>query len=106
MKATVYATSVAEDKDAETTTLKQGTGLEQGQDEGHEKGMKRAQKGHEKVLEAIKDDSSVSIPLLAEKCGCSVKAVRTILDTLKADGIIRHVGPAKGGHWEVINPQS
>ncbi len=42
MKATVFASSVVEDKDDETTTLKQGTGLEQGQDEGHEKGMKRA----------------------------------------------------------------
>ena len=34
MKATVFAMSVAEDKDAETSTLKQGSGLDQGQDRG------------------------------------------------------------------------
>lgn len=106
MKATVFATSVAEDKDAETSTLKQVYSVDQRQDKGHEKGTKRARKGHEKVLETIEEDPSVSIPLLAEKCECSVKAVRIILDGLKADGIIHHVGPAKGGHWEIIKPQS
>ena len=103
MKATVFATPVAEGQDNGQDITQQTTPK---QDKGHEKGIKKARKGHEKVLKAIQDDPSISIPSLAEACECSVKAVRTILDSLKTDGIIQHVGPAKGGHWEIIKPQS
>ena len=103
MKATVFATPVAEGQDNGQDITQQTTPK---QDKGHEKSIKKARKGHEKVLKAIQDDPSISIPSLAEACECSVKAVRTILDSLKTDGIIQHVGPAKGGHWEIIKPQS
>ena len=39
---------------------------------GHEKGMKRAQKGHEKILEFIKDNPQISIPALAKEVGIAV----------------------------------
>lgn len=36
--------------------------------------------------------------------GLSISGVRKILDRLKQQGLIRRVGPDKGGRWEVITP--
>lgn len=35
--------------------------------------------------------------------GLSLRAVEKQLAKLKQDGILRRIGPDKGGHWEVIN---
>jgi len=34
--------------------------------------------------------------------GISTRAIEKQLDKLKQKGIIRRVGPDKGGHWEII----
>ena len=39
---------------------------------------------------------------LAEKCNLTEDGIYWQLKQLKAKGIIRRVGPDKGGHWEVI----
>ena len=70
---------------------------------GHEKGMKRAQKGHEKILEFIKDNPQISIPALAKEFGITVKAMRLTLDKLKAEKRISRIGPNKGGYWQVMD---
>ena len=49
--------------------------------------MKRAQKGHEKILELINENPQISIPALAKECGMTVKAMRLTLDKLKAEKI-------------------
>ena len=72
---------------------------------GHEKGMKRAQKGHEKILEFIKDNPKISIPALAKEFGITVKAMRLTLDKLKAEKRISRIGPNKGGYWQVMDMQ-
>jgi ATP-dependent DNA helicase RecG len=69
---------------------------------GHRKGIERAQKGRDIILEAIEREATVSIAMLAEQCALSVKTVRGILNRMKSDGLIRRVGPTKGGRWEVI----
>ena len=72
---------------------------------GHEKGMKRAQKGYEKILEFIKDNPQISIPALAKEFGITVKAMRLTLDKLKAEKRISRIGPNKGGYWQVMDMQ-
>ena len=67
--------------------------------------MKRAQKGHEKILELINENPQISIPALAEKCGMTVKALRLTLDKLKLENIICRIGPNKGGYWQVMDMQ-
>lgn len=49
------------------------------------------------------EDGKLSAAALAEKIGISAKAVEKHLANLKADGIIKRIGPAKGGYWEVNN---
>jgi predicted HTH transcriptional regulator len=45
---------------------------------------------------------NLTLETLAERIGTSAKAVEKHLSNLKADGIIKRIGPDKGGHWEVV----
>ena len=46
----------------------------------------------------LSEDGKLSAAALAEKIGISSKSVEKHLANLKDDGIIRRIGPAKGGH--------
>jgi predicted HTH transcriptional regulator len=50
----------------------------------------------------LAENSKLSAVALAERIGISAKAVEKHLSNLKADGIIKRIGPDKGGHWEVV----
>ena len=45
---------------------------------------------------------NLTLETLAERIGISAKAVEKHLSNLKVDGIIKRIGPDKGGHWEVV----
>ena len=55
-----------------------------------------------RVLQLIHRDRRISIPRMAKEIGISTTAVDKNLTKLKKKGVIRHVGPARGGHWEVM----
>ena len=57
------------------------------------------QKSDENVLENAVETSAS----LAEYFGVNERTVRRDLRYLQEQGIIRRVGPDKGGHWEVVN---
>jgi ATP-dependent DNA helicase RecG len=50
----------------------------------------------------IKEDPSVTTDEMARLTGLARRSVTKQLTKLKQDGHIRRVGPAKGGHWEVV----
>ncbi|HEV8176134.1 MAG TPA: ATP-binding protein [Gemmatimonadales bacterium] len=54
------------------------------------------------ILAAMRDAPSVSTTRLAEKFGISTTAIDKHLKALRESGRIRRIGPAKGGHWEVL----
>lgn len=56
----------------------------------------------ERILEALKAGPSASVPELAARLGKSESAVERAIRRLREDGRLRRVGPAKGGHWEVL----
>ena len=58
-------------------------------------------KSRDKIVALLTDNNKLSAVALAERIGISTKAVEKHLSNLKADGIIKRVGPDKGGHWEV-----
>ena len=77
-----------------------------GGDESREKtrkGREKTAKSRDKIVALLLEDSKLSAAALAEKIGISSKAVEKHLANLKADGIIKRIGPAKGGYWEVNN---
>ena len=56
----------------------------------------------EKILAEIKTNPFTTRELLAEVIGITPDGVKKQLDKLRKAGIIRHVGPKKGGRWEIL----
>jgi ATP-dependent DNA helicase RecG len=54
-----------------------------------------------KILEAITDNSHITIKNLSEKIGIGTTAVENNLKKLKTKGAIERVGSARGGAWRV-----
>ena len=44
----------------------------------------------------------ITIADLVEETRLSRNGVKWNIDKLKEEGLVRRVGPAKGGHWEVV----
>ena len=63
---------------------------------------KSREKSREKILNLIKHNSEITQNELANNLQLSVKAIEKNLKQLRESGIIRRVGPDKGGHWEVL----
>ena len=54
------------------------------------------------IIRCLIQNPSISTRRLAELLGMSTTAMDKNIKWLKDNGIIRHIGPAKGGRWEVI----
>ncbi|MDR1997783.1 MAG: putative DNA binding domain-containing protein [Candidatus Margulisbacteria bacterium] len=63
---------------------------------------KTKEKTKEKIIKAIQNDSLITIQKLAEILGLTTQGVEWNIARLKKQGIIRRVGPDKGGYWEVL----
>ncbi|MFO8065940.1 MAG: putative DNA binding domain-containing protein [Bacteroidales bacterium] len=55
-----------------------------------------------KIMFMIKQDNKITIPELADKIGVTERSIERNIETLKQKGLLKRVGPAKGGHWKVI----
>ena len=58
------------------------------------------------ILLLIMENPVISRKHISEIVGINQSAVQKHLTTLKEKGIIKRVGPAKGGHWEVIGDEN
>lgn len=56
----------------------------------------------EKILEIIKRDPLISANKISDEIGISSRKVEENIKKLKEKGIIKRIGPAKGGYWELI----
>ena len=56
----------------------------------------------EAILVVLKEDRSLTLAEVAERIGKSVSAVERAAKKLGDQGRLKHVGPQKGGHWEVV----
>ena len=54
------------------------------------------------IIRCLIQNPSISTRRLAELLGMSTTAMEKNIKWLKDNGIIRHIGPAKGGRWEVM----
>ena len=55
-----------------------------------------------KILEMMIKDPTISKQQISESLGISSTAVDKNIDVLKKKGLLKRVGPDKGGHWKVI----
>ena len=56
----------------------------------------------QKIVVAIMKDGHITQGKLAKKIGIARTYVTKVMGGLQSRGVIRRVGPDKGGHWEVI----
>ena len=81
--------------------------VENGTDKiGMKTGMKTGMKITDAILNMIKEDPSVSIDRLALVTERARSSVQEAIGRLKIAGVIRRVGPDKGGHWEIVEKSS
>ncbi|MEK6927964.1 MAG: winged helix-turn-helix transcriptional regulator [Nanoarchaeota archaeon] len=64
---------------------------------------KTTQKTSEKIIDLIKQNPEISAESISKEIGISSRAVEMQLSKLKEKGLIKRIGPDKGGHWEVLN---
>ena len=87
------------DMDLQRTTEKNsGQPMEMEQ----ESSLKSSLKSSQKILELISVSPSITISEIADRLGMTKRGVDKNIKRLKEQGVIRRVGPDKGGHWEVI----
>ena len=63
---------------------------------------KTTQKTTQKTIELIKGNPHISRKELAKATGLTEDGIKYHLTNLKKNGIIKRVGPDKGGWWEVV----
>ncbi len=79
----------------ESTKLHDQTGL--GEKLGEKLGETR-----DTIIKAMRNDPKITTKKLAGILGISTTAVDKNIQYLKTHGYLKRVGPAKGGHWEVL----
>ena len=65
--------------------------------------QKTSQKTSQKIVELIQNNNEISTQEMANIIGIDRRNIARQIKNLQAKGIIRRVGPDKGGHWEVID---
>ena len=54
------------------------------------------------LLDLLKQNPEISRRDVSEKLGINESAVQKRIDALRKKGVLRRVGPDKGGHWEML----
>ena len=60
------------------------------------------QKTTQKILGEIKQNPYVTRKQLSETIGITEDGIKFHLNHMKKAGLLKRVGPDKGGHWEVV----
>jgi len=55
-----------------------------------------------KILKFIKKDKFITTKELSKFIGISDRKIKENISKLKTKGLLKRIGPAKGGHWEVM----
>lgn len=63
---------------------------------------KGKEKSKEKILQIIANNPYVTTKELSEIIGLSIAGIEKNMRQMKEKGLIRRIGPDKGGHWEVL----
>lgn len=63
----------------------------------------RSTKQEDAILELIKDNPYIQRKEMVNRLGIHESSVKRRLASLQERGIIKHIGPNKGGYWKLIN---
>ena len=68
----------------------------------HRTAVKSSGKTSGKILTELKQDGNLTIPELSSLIGVTERSIERNIKKLQEQGRLRRIGPAKGGHWEVL----
>src|SRR3989344_5448112 len=57
----------------------------------------------QKIINLLKENKEITIEEIAKNLNLTTRAIDKSISKLKEKGILRRVGPDKGGYWEVID---
>jgi ATP-dependent DNA helicase RecG len=78
-------------------------GVGRGSREGGEKaGEITREITREKILRAIQGDPEITMAKLARETGLTPKGIEWNIRKLKDAGVLKRIGPDRGGRWEVV----
>ncbi len=66
-------------------------------------GSEKTKRNNQEIIDAIRANAKILAAEIAMQLGISSRTIEKRLKALREKGILRRVGPDKGGHWEVIN---
>jgi len=55
-----------------------------------------------KFLDVIRQNGEITIPELALFIGVTERTIERNIRQLQGDGRLHRIGPARGGHWELV----
>ena len=85
------------------TPFELNEGADSDNPDGLRKGsVKGSVKSLVKIIEMMKENPETTIPMMAESLRLTTRAVEKNVARLQAKGVVKRIGPDKGGHWEVI----
>ncbi|QHI69874.1 RNA-binding domain-containing protein [Tichowtungia aerotolerans] len=58
-----------------------------------------------KILKFVGENGQITIPELAETIGVTERSVERAIQKLQMQGLLKRIGPAKGGRWEVAGKE-
>ena len=64
--------------------------------------VERLAESQKTILKLIKENPYISKKELSEAIGISTTAVVKNITRLKKEGLLKRIGPDKGGHWEIV----
>lgn len=56
-----------------------------------------------KILELIKINPNISKKEMSNRIGINTTAIDKNIAKLKQKGLLKRIGPAKGGYWEIVS---
>lgn len=104
MRATVYALKGWTEASAVSTKNRTEQVREDGGNESQsrqEEETAELQRQYAKILDLIRGNPQISIPVIAKECGMSRKSVRGVIEKLRRENVIVRVGSERGGFWKV-----
>jgi len=76
------------------------------QDTSQKMSQEMSQKTSQKIMMLIKENLEITTEEMAKLIGIDRRSITRNIRNLKEQGYIRRVGPAKGGHWEIIENEN
>jgi|TARA_B110000977_G_scaffold54767_1_gene74753 ATP-dependent DNA helicase RecG len=64
---------------------------------------KSSEKSSEKIIRLLRKTNDLSAKDLAKTIGLSERAIEKQIAKLKSKGMLKRIGPDKGGYWKVLD---